>query len=208
MRATRACTLVSRRPSYSLTELMAFADLELPYIPFHFPKPATEASWASNRVAPTPLCHCSLRSFRRSFFCHIVFSLTHDDPRRKRVLSRRTGPSDVRHHIPVSRSSLRSRARRVRPDRYDGVILGRRLVSGRHRDPLAWLHGLDRRQSALRYLYANREVLVGCLRRYELGRQDEILVNLAAGLGPSNLSHGVAGVMNPGPNNPDTVAAL
>src|SRR4029453_19262134 len=42
MRATRACTLVSRRPSYSLTELMAFADLELPYIPFHFLRTATE----------------------------------------------------------------------------------------------------------------------------------------------------------------------
>jgi len=25
---------------------MAFADLELPYIPFHFPMMATEASWA------------------------------------------------------------------------------------------------------------------------------------------------------------------
>jgi hypothetical protein len=56
-------------------------------------------------------------------------------------------------------------------------------VSGRHRDPLAGFHAFDRRQPALWYLYANREVLVGCLRRYELGRQDEILVNLAAGLG-------------------------
>src|SRR5262245_38285533 len=37
MCATRACTPLSRRPSYSSTELMAFAELELPYIPSHFP---------------------------------------------------------------------------------------------------------------------------------------------------------------------------
>src|SRR5436190_1551970 len=35
MRATSAHSLLVRRPSYSPTELMAVAELELPYIPSH-----------------------------------------------------------------------------------------------------------------------------------------------------------------------------
>src|SRR3954469_11531912 len=64
----------------------------------------------------------------------------------------------------VVRTSLLSGARPVRLDRYDGIIIAPRLLSGRYRAPLAGLHGLDRRQSALGDLYANRDVLVGCLR--------------------------------------------
>src|SRR4029453_8424312 len=63
MRATRAWTPLSRRPSYSLTELMAFADLELPYIPFHFPSTATEDRGPFLQSRADAAGHRSLRVF-------------------------------------------------------------------------------------------------------------------------------------------------
>ena len=77
---------------------MAFADFELPYIP-SLPKRATEASRPFCAVAPTPLGRCSLNRSADSSCCHSSFPLAKTS---RAVTQSSTGPSDVRHHIPLS----------------------------------------------------------------------------------------------------------
>src|SRR5687767_4408972 len=102
MRARNAHTLLVRRPSYSLTELMAVAELVLPYIPSHeFPRRLQkhrEPFWQSRLdsagslpVQMTPFLLCATASL-------------HCLRRHASVLSRQTGPSGVGITVPCDRA--------------------------------------------------------------------------------------------------------
>src|SRR5688572_31106670 len=111
---------------------------------------------------------------------------------------------------PQRRDSRVSIRGRLRPRSHSNhrLSIARGAVARRHGDPLTGFGSLDRCQPTLRYLDPYGDIRIGCLCRDELGREHEVLVDLAAGLGPSNLSHGVARILNPGPDDPYTVAAL
>src|SRR5688572_29163578 len=99
---------------------------------------------------------------------------------------------------------------RLRPRSHSNhrLSVARGAVARRHGDPLTGFGSLDRCQLTRWYLDPYGDIRIGCLCRYELGREHEVLVDLTAGLGPSNLTHGVASILNPGPDDPYTVAAL